>query len=99
MMLVKLTSFSNFTTGYIPQGSYVPDEYPSSIYGTEVFEVNTALREKAVKFARKAKLEGSTAALNAYRKHYAKTAKYAAGGKAPSVIECDVATSVILFNP
>ncbi len=35
---------SNFSTGYIPYGRKVPGEYPTAIYGTEVFEVNDALR-------------------------------------------------------
>ena len=35
---------TNFTTGYIPYGSKVPGEYSKDIYGTEVFEVNDALR-------------------------------------------------------
>ena len=35
---------SNFSTGYIPYGVKVPGEYPKAIYGTEVFEVNDALR-------------------------------------------------------
>ncbi|KAL8684529.1 MAG: hypothetical protein Q9224_006292, partial [Gallowayella concinna] len=35
---------SNFSTGYIPYGVKVPGEYPTAIYGTEVFEVNDALR-------------------------------------------------------
>lgn len=40
----------NFSTGYIPQGSFAPDQYPLSIYGTEVFEVNDALRQIAIGF-------------------------------------------------
>ncbi len=36
---------SNFTTGYVPQGSTSPTEYPQSIYGTEVFEINDSLRK------------------------------------------------------
>lgn len=43
---------SNFSTGYIPQGSTTPDEYPQSIYGTEVFELNDNLRKMAANFAR-----------------------------------------------
>ena len=36
---------ANFTTGYVPLGATAPGEYPTSIYGTEVFEVNEALRD------------------------------------------------------
>lgn len=37
---------SNFSSGYIPFGAKVPLEYPKGIYGTEVFELNDALRQK-----------------------------------------------------
>ena len=36
---------ANFTTGYVPQGATFPGEYPTGLYGTEVFEVNDALRK------------------------------------------------------
>lgn len=42
---------ANFSTGYVPQGSTVPDEYPQSIYGTEVFELNENLQKMAASFA------------------------------------------------
>jgi len=82
----------NFSTGYIPQGSVVPDEYPQSIYGTEVFEVNQALQKIAAGFARKATLNDSDDAI-AYRALYASSDLYAAGAAGPAVYECDVATS------
>jgi len=88
----------NYTTGYIPQGSYAPNQYPESIYGTEVFEVNEALRDLAVGFASKAKLVDSTSAA-AYRAHYASAAGiYNAATKSPSIIKCDVATSDVYFS-
>ena len=37
---------NNFSTGYIPYGTHEPNAYPTLIYGTEVFEVNDALRKK-----------------------------------------------------
>lgn len=88
---------ANFSTGYVPQGSVVPDEYPQSIYGTEVFEVNAKLRSMAVAFASTATLNDSSAAV-AYRANYASDAAYAAGAKAPSVVECDVATSDVYYS-
>ena len=36
---------TNFSTGYIPYGTKAPGEYPTLIYGTEVFEVNENLRD------------------------------------------------------
>ncbi|OAK94253.1 purine nucleoside permease [Phaeosphaeriaceae sp. SRC1lsM3a] len=84
---------ANFSTGYVPQGSTTPDQYPGDIYGTEVFEVNDALRKLAVKFARTATLNDSVEAI-AYRALYASpNGIYAAGTQPPSVVECDVATS------
>lgn len=80
---------SNYTTGYIPLDSKAPNEYPSSIYGTEVFEVNDALRQMAIGFARTATLNDSTDAM-AYRANYASIAAYAAGAAGPSVVGCDV---------
>ncbi|KAF2798701.1 purine nucleoside permease [Melanomma pulvis-pyrius CBS 109.77] len=88
----------NFTTGYIPQGSTQPDEYPQSIYGTEVFEVNDALRKLAVGFARTATLNDSAEAI-AYRAMYnTSDGLYAAGAELPSVVECDVATSDVYYS-
>ena len=88
---------ANFSTGYVPQGSVVPSEYPQSIYGTEVFEVNEALRDIAVGFAQTATLNDSAAAI-AYRANYALTAAYAAGAAAPGVVACDVATSDVYYS-
>lgn len=88
---------SNFSTGYLPQGAFSPNQYPQNIYGTEVFEVNTALRKVAARFARKAKLSDSKDAI-AYRKHYAKTPAYLPGSKPPSVVLCDSATSDVYYS-
>jgi len=87
----------NFTTGYVPLGSTSPGEYPQSIYGTEVFEVNDALRQLAIGFAKTAKLNDSTDAV-AYRANYATTNAYIPGSDAPSVVGCDVATSDVYFS-
>ncbi|KAK4988812.1 hypothetical protein LTR50_003657 [Elasticomyces elasticus] len=88
---------ANFSTGYVPQGSTVPDEYPQSIYGTEVFEVNANLRSLAASFAKTARLNDSAAAI-AYRANYATSSAYTAGAAAPSVVECDVATSDVYYS-
>lgn len=79
----------NLSTGYFPQGSYSPEQYPQELYGTEVFEVNDALRKIAVAAAKQATLN-DTAAAQAYRANYAVGL---AARSAPSVRECDVATS------
>ncbi|CAK4032565.1 purine nucleoside permease [Lecanosticta acicola] len=88
---------ANFSTGYIPLGSHAPSEYPSSIYGTEVFELNQNLQKLAANLARKATLNDSDDAV-AYRAKYAANSRYAAGAAGPSVVECDVATSDVYYS-
>ncbi|KAJ5893229.1 hypothetical protein N7495_004920 [Penicillium taxi] len=88
---------ASYSTGYIPLGSEYPDQYPSNIYGTEVFEVNDDLRSHAVKFARRATLSDSTEA-KAYRAHYeTASGEYKVASLPPSVVECDVATSDVYY--
>ncbi|EXJ60885.1 hypothetical protein A1O7_05038 [Cladophialophora yegresii CBS 114405] len=87
----------NFTTGYIPFGVTAPDDYPQTIYGTEVFEVNEALRDVAISFASGVKLNDSQASI-AYRAKYSAASAYAAGAEGPSVLGCDVATSDVYFS-
>ncbi|KAI0310779.1 purine nucleoside permease [Amylostereum chailletii] len=83
---------ADFPTGYVPQGARAPDEYPATLYGTEVFEVNDALRQHALAFARRATLVDTPAA-QAYRAHYASDTQFAKGAAAPTVVACDTATS------
>ena len=88
---------ANFSTGYVPLGAFSPSQYPQNIYGTEVFEVNEALRDIAIGFASKATLNDSAAAV-AYRAHYASEPLYAAATVGPSVLAGDVATSDVYFS-
>ncbi|KAF9531970.1 purine nucleoside permease [Crepidotus variabilis] len=88
---------ANFTTGYVPLGVTSPDQYPKSIYGTEVFEVNSALRDIAIAYAKTAALNDSADAI-AYRANYMKDGIYAAGAASPGVYACDVATSDVYFS-
>ncbi|KAI0028790.1 purine nucleoside permease [Vararia minispora EC-137] len=83
---------SQFPGGYFPQGTSGPDMYPLVIYGTEVFELNDALRQRAIAFARTAVLN-DTADAQAYRAKYAAEPAFAAAVAAPSVIACDSATA------
>ena len=88
---------TNFSYGYIPLGAHAPDQYPESIYGTEVFEFNQNLQHIAATMARKATLNDSAAAV-AYRANYASSAAYTAGAAPPAVYECDVATSDVYYS-
>lgn len=88
---------ANFSTGYVPLGATDPDQYPVNIYGTEVFELNTALRDLAVGFASAAVLNDSATA-QAYRANYASDLIYAAGANPPGIMKCDVATSDVYYS-
>ncbi|KAG8933719.1 hypothetical protein FRC01_007436 [Tulasnella sp. 417] len=79
---------ANFSSGYFPIGSSSSDSYPVNIYGTEVFELNDALRKEAIQYAKTATLNDSDAAV-AYRANYPQDA----ARSSPSVIGCDVATA------
>ncbi|KAF9264619.1 purine nucleoside permease [Marasmius fiardii PR-910] len=78
-----------FSTGYFPQGTEAPDQFPLSIYGTEVFELNNDLRLLAFNFTQDAILN-DTATAQAYRANYPADSPAA---KPPSVVLCDTATS------
>lgn len=79
---------NSFSTGYVPLGSASPESYPKFIYGTEVFQLNDALRKHAMAFAKTATLSDSEDA-QAYRQLYPDATALAA----PSVIGCDTATA------
>jgi purine nucleoside permease len=80
----------NYTTGYIPQGSVEPNDYPQELYGSEVFEVNVNLRDLAISLATTAALSDSAVA-QTYRAQYAASTAFTAGSKSPSVVACDTA--------
>src|SRR5438046_6777431 len=84
---------SNWTTGYFAQDSFAPTEYPKSIYGTEVFELNVALRDKAIALASNVALNDSAAAM-AYRAKY----DYAPANEPPKVIAGDAACSDVYYS-
>ncbi|GJF00162.1 purine nucleoside permease [Phanerochaete sordida] len=88
---------ANFSTGYVPQGSTSPDEFPQSLYGTEVFAVNDNLRQLAIKMAKTGKLFDD-APSQAYRANYANNSAFAAGAAPPSVVACDTATSDVFWT-
>ena len=87
----------DFGTGYIPQGTTSLNSYPEYVYGTEVFELNDALRQKAIAFAKTAKLKDSSDAQE-YRQLYADDSSYTAALAAPSIIACDSATSDVWWS-
>ncbi|GAB7358635.1 hypothetical protein MBLNU230_g3865t1 [Neophaeotheca triangularis] len=85
----------NFSTGYIPFGAEGSGQYPQSIYGSEVYELNQNLQDLAVSWARTATLNDTTAA-QTYRANYA--SEYSASNSGPCVRQCDVATSDVYYH-
>ena len=85
---------ANYTTGYIPQGAETPDQYPVYIYGTEVFELNANLRDRAVALASAANLSDNAVA-QAYRSQFPATEAAAAP---PGVFKGDTASSDNWFS-
>lgn len=88
-------SHPEWPTGYFNYGTDNPWEYPDSIYGTEVFELNDNLRDRALKLSK----QHASQSLNvgddknrALRKLYASPAF-----ENPQILACDVLTSDMYF--
>jgi len=83
---------ADFPTGYFPQQSTAPGQYPGDLYGTEVFEVNENLRQLAFQLAKAAEPQlNDTLDCKEARVPY--LTQFAAAGSSPSVVLCDTATS------
>jgi len=70
--------------GYVGIGAADPETKPKLEYGTEVFQLDEALLQRALALSRGARLEDNEAAA-AYRKQYPQAAAQAA----PAVLQCD----------
>lgn len=79
---------SNWTTGYFALGSEEPGQYPENIYGTEVFELNANLRDRALSLAQGAFLFNGSATNEEFRSTY----NYSPANKPPKAIACDTLT-------
>ncbi|KAI5458224.1 purine nucleoside permease [Mariannaea sp. PMI_226] len=85
-------------TGYIAYGRDEPLKYPSITYGTEVFELNANLRDRAHRFASNSILKdapGPQQYRNLYRD---REDTYKMALRSPSVIKCDTATSDVYYS-
>lgn len=89
----RLQTPTNWTSAFVSQGTDVPAEYPRTLYGTEVFELNDNLKKRAVSLARKATLNDTTAAAT-YRAKY----DYSPAQDPPTVVECDSGTSNVYWS-
>lgn len=85
---------SNWTTGYFAFGTDNPWEYPGNVYGTEVFELNEKLRDRAFDLASNATLNNGTTGNAKFRKLYNETA----ARSLPGIVKCDILTSDVYFT-
>ncbi|KAK8075365.1 hypothetical protein PG997_010028 [Apiospora hydei] len=86
-----------FDAGYVPQGTESPDAVWGSVYNSEVFEVNAALRDTLTAMIDPARVADSAAAA-AYRANYAEVPAFAPGAAPPAVHHCDSVTSDTWFT-
>ena len=88
----------DWESGYLAFGTEKPGEYPSIIYGTEVFELNEALRDVAFELASAASLMDSKET-SSYRLKYSKMGReFVPGTQPPAIIKCDTATSDVYYS-
>lgn len=85
---------AGFTGGFFAYGTDNQQAYPTNVYGTEVFELNEKLRDRAVALAKTATLNNGTDGNAAFRKLYS----YPAAQGLPSVVACDGLTSDMYFS-
>ncbi|KAJ5117354.1 hypothetical protein N7448_010986 [Penicillium atrosanguineum] len=83
----------NFSTGLVPFGTLAPGDYPTFIYGSDVFELNDNLRTRVVSLAKTAELSDDASAQE-YRRRY----DFAPANQNPNIIECDGGTSNVWFS-
>lgn len=79
----------NWSTGYYGFHTDGPGEYPGTIYGTEVFELNGVLRNRALSLAQGIELSNGTEGNIAFRSLY----DYEPANQPPAAIGCDTLTS------
>ena len=90
---------STWSTGYVPMGASSRESYPTTIYGSEVFELNDDLRQVAISFARTVSLEDSAdAAKNRALYSDSPGDVYHAATLDPSIVEGDVTTGNVFFH-
>lgn len=89
-----ITTHPNWTSGYWAYGTTDPWSYPGNVYGTEVFELNEKLRDRAVELAESVPLNNGTDQNAKNRLLYTQEA----ARSLPSVVKCDVLTSDNYFT-
>ncbi|GME90594.1 nucleoside protein [[Candida] boidinii] len=82
----------NWTTGYFPLGTTNSSQYPVNIYGTEVFELNVNLRDRAVDLVRNITLDNGAEKADDLRETYEGFEGFEPATKNVSVLTCDTLT-------
>ena len=83
---------TNFSTGYVPQGATAPNQYPTILYGTEVFELNENLRQLVISVAEGVNLTDTEEAQQ-YHANYASDPLFAPASGPPAIVGCDTVSS------
>ena len=86
---------ANWSYGYVNYGTDEPNKYPKTWYGTEVFELNENLRNRAIALAADVTLTNGTEINAEMRALYNATD---AAYNAPKVVACDTATSDVYWK-
>jgi purine nucleoside permease len=89
----------DWSTGYVPQGASSPGEFPKSLYGTEVYELNDDLRQRVLNLVKDVTLADSDTAVK-YRSRFVAVNDnvFEKATMPPSVIDGDVASSNVYFH-
>ncbi|ATY58343.1 Purine nucleoside permease [Cordyceps militaris] len=85
---------ADWGSGYVAYGTDRPLQYPRVVYGSEVFELNANLRDRAYELAASATTLDDASEARALRALY--PARSAAAGP-PALVRCDVTTSDVYF--
>ncbi|QPC71149.1 hypothetical protein HYE68_001901 [Fusarium pseudograminearum] len=82
---------SEWGSGYVPMGADKPDQFPGIVHGSEVFELNSALRDYALSVAKGVDLQDSPVAAE-HRALWKNSPEgiFDAATQKPSVLEGDV---------
>ncbi|CEP61979.1 purine-nucleoside phosphorylase LALA0_S04e04984g [Lachancea lanzarotensis] len=86
---------ANWSYGYVNFKTSQTNVYPGTIYGTEIFELNEALRDRAMQVASNVTLNNGTSGNVAFRQKY-NTSMAVTGS--PKLVACDTATSDVYWS-
>ncbi|CAN9197442.1 unnamed protein product [Alternaria alternata] len=90
---------SSWRSGYIPMGAETPNGFPQQVHGSEIFELNTNLRDEALAFAQVAKLEDAEIAKKErILFHNSTDGIYHAATLDPTITSGDVTSSNMFFH-